>query len=245
MTATLFTERLAAKEMALRAWPMIFGASLTPPPATGAATDETTPVTVEEILAALQAIIDSAEGRPLSEEEAQRYETLEGQLRTVQRSDQIRSRQAAYVTPVAGLAAAIHVGTARQDDTLERAFDHYLRTGQQNQDIVELRAQAEGTGTAGGYTVPETLRQKLVDRLKAFGGLATAVETITTNSGEPMRFPTCDDTSNVGVIAAENTAPASGGADLVLGEKTLGAFRYVAPGAGQLPLRVSVELLQD
>lgn len=28
-------------------------------------------------------------------------------------------------------------------------------------------------------------------------------------------------------------------------EKVLGAFKYVAPGAGNLPLRVSVELLQD
>jgi hypothetical protein len=54
-----------------------------------------------------------------------------------------------------------------------------------------------------------------------------------------------DDTGNVGVIAAEGTAPASGGADLVFGEETPGEFKYVAPGAGQLPLRVSVELLQD
>lgn len=71
------------------------------------------------------------------------------------------------------------------------------------------------------------------------------METITTASGETLRWPTLDDTSNAGVIAAEGTAPGSGGADLVFGEKTLGAFKYVAPGASQLPLRVSVELLQD
>ena len=71
------------------------------------------------------------------------------------------------------------------------------------------------------------------------------VEEITTTSGEPPRWPTVDDTGNVGVIAAQGTAPASGGADLVFGEETPGEFKYVAPGAGQLPLRVSVELLQD
>lgn len=244
MTATALLDRQAAKEAALRAWPM-FGSSPTPPSTTDAATDEAAPVTVEEILAALQAIIDSAEGRPLSDEEVQRYETLEGQLRTVQRSDQIRSRQAAYVTPVAGLAAVVHTGAARTDDTLTRAFDHYLRTGRENADLVELRAQGTSPDSAGGFLVPETMRNKIVDRLKTFGGLATAVEEITTSSGEPLRWPTLDDTANVGVIAPENTAPASGGADLVFGEKVLGAFKYVAPGAGQLPLRVSVELLQD
>ncbi|OBK42083.1 phage capsid protein [Mycobacterium kubicae] len=197
------------------------------------------------MLAALQGIIDAAEGRPLSDEEAQRYETLEGQLRTVQRSDQIRSRQTAYVTPVAGLAAAVHVGTARTDDTLTRAFDHYLRTGRENADLVELRAQGTSPDSAGGFLVPDTLRNKIVDRLKAFGGLATAVEEITTSSGEPLRWPTLDDTGNVGVIAAENAAPTSGGADLVFGEKVLSSFKYVAPGAGQSPLRISVELLQD
>jgi HK97 family phage major capsid protein len=138
----------------------------------------------------------------------------------------------------------MHVGTARRDDTLERAFDNYIRTGRENADLVELRAQGTSPDTAGGFLVPETMRNKIVDRLKAFGGLATAVEEIVTTSGEPLRWPTLDDTGNAGVIAAEG-APASGGADLVFGEKVLGAFKYVVPGAGQFPLRVSVELLQD
>lgn len=246
------TERINAREAALRAWP-IYGAE--PPkrkPAKVTATASTEddaddePLTVEDILAALQDIIDAAEGRALSDEEVARYEQLEVQLRNAQRTVEIRSRQEAYTAPVnGGLATAVHVGTARRDDTLERAFDSYMRTGHANADLVELRAQGTGTDSAGGFTVPETMRKKLVDRLKAFGGLAAAVEEIVTGSGEPMRFPTVDDTANTGVIAPENTAPGTGGADLVFGEVTLGAFRYVAPGVNQLPLRVSVELLQD
>jgi HK97 family phage major capsid protein len=204
-------------------------------------------VTVEEILAALQAVIDGATGRSLTDEEVERYEKLELDLATAQKDQQVRQRNAAYNTPVPGpaLTAAVHVGTAKTDDTLERAFESYMRTGQANQDLTELRAQSVGTDSAGGYTVPDTMRDKLQERLKAFGGLAAAVEEISTSSGEPLRWPTVDDTSNTGVIAAEGTAPASGGADLVFGEKVLGAFKYVAPGASQLPLRVSVELLQD
>jgi HK97 family phage major capsid protein len=202
-------------------------------------------MTVEEILQALRSIIEAAEGRDLTDEEAARYEELETQLAAARKSVEIRSRQKAYDTPVPGdLAVAVNVATAKPDDGLERAFDHYMRTGVANQDITELRAQSL-TDAAGGYTVPDVMRDKLTERLKAFGGLAGAVEEITTSGGEPLRWPTLDDTANSGVIAAEGTAPGSGGADLVFGEKVLGAFKYVAPGASQLPLRVSVELLQD
>lgn len=198
---------------------------------------------VEEILAALQAILDGAAERDLTDEEVQRYEELEGQLEKRKQRDEIQKRHAAYNTPTT--SPLVNVGVQKQDDTLERAFNHYLRTGKENADIVELRAQSVGTDAAGGFLVPEVMRDRLTERLKAFGGLASAVETITTAGGETLKWPTLDDTSNEGVIAAEGTAPASGGADLVFGEKTLGAFKYVAPGASNLPLRVSVELLQD
>jgi HK97 family phage major capsid protein len=203
--------------------------------------------TIEEILAAQQAIVDAAkaETRSLTDAEAGQFEALEDEMKSVQRTQQIEARQAAYVAPNASLAAAVNVGAGKTDDTLERAFDHYLRTGRENADIAELRAQGVGTDAAGGFTVPDTLLTKITDRMKAFGGVANAVETITTTAGETLRWPTLDDTSNSGVIAAEGTAPGSGGADLVFGEKTLAAFKYVAPGASQLPLRVSLELLQD
>lgn len=200
-------------------------------------------MTLEEIVAALKDIVTKAEAedRPLTDEEVERYESLEKDLKLRQKTEEIQKRQSAYES----VRPAVNVGAAKKDDTLERAFNAYLRTGQSNQDIVELRAQSVGTASAGGYLVPETMRQKLVDRVKAYGGVAANAEEITTAGGETMPFPTLDDTSNAGVIAAEGTAPGSGGADLVFGEKSLGAFKYVAPGASQLPLRVSVELLQD
>lgn len=201
-------------------------------------------MTIEELLAALKSIIDAAEGRSLTDEEVARYEELEAELATKQKDVEVRSRQKAYETVTT--PPIVSVGTStKTDNTLERAFEHYMRTGKQNSDIVELRAQSVGTDSAGGFLFPDTMRDKLQERLKAFGGLANAVEEITTSSGETLRWPTLDDTANAGVIAAEGTAPGSGGADLVFGEKVLGAFKYVAPGTGQLPLRVSVELLQD
>ncbi|WP_197289913.1 phage major capsid protein [Saccharothrix sp. NRRL B-16348] len=190
----------------------------------------------------MQSVLDEAGENSLTDEQCARYEALEGDLKRAQKSEEIQKRNAAYNSVV---TSALHVAPAKEDDTLERAFMHYARTGQKNSDITELRAQSVGTDSAGGYAVPTTLLSKMTERLKAFGGVASVADEITTSSGEPLTWVTLDDTANAGVIAAEGTAPASGGADLVFGEKTLGAFKYVAPGASNLPLRVSVELLQD
>jgi HK97 family phage major capsid protein len=205
-------------------------------------------VTVEEIVAALQAIVDGAmadgEPRDLTDDEVQRYEALEAQLATARRNVEIRSRQNAYTTPaplVGGFGGAVQ----RQDDTEMRAFSEYLRTGQANQDITHLRAQGVGTASGGGYTVPPGFRDKIVDVLKAYGGLAESVDEFSTSTGNPLEYPTNDDTANLGAITPESTTYGDG-ADLVFGTVTLGAYKYTAGGAGSgLPLRVSVELLQD
>lgn len=197
--------------------------------------------TKEELVTALQAILDEAGDNALTDEQMNRYEELEGELTRTNRQEQIQRRNASYS---AVATPAFNTVSSPTDDTLERAFTHYLRTGQENADIVELRAQSVGTATAGGYTVPDGFLQKLVERRKAFGGLMQEVENITTSSGNPLEWPTLDDTSNAGAIVAENAAPA-GGADLVFGTATLGAYKYDAAGAGGNPLKVSWELLQD
>lgn len=203
-------------------------------------------MTIEELLAAMQAVIDEADASDeaeMSEEQVARYEELEEKLVRARSRDQLQRRNAAYQS----VDASQYVTGAKPkaDDTLDRAFGQYMRTGRENADLVELRAQSTSPDAAGGFIVPDLFRDKLVDRMRAFGGIAGAAEEITTSGGEILRWPTLDDTSNVGVIAAEGVAPTSGGADLVFGERILSAFKYVAPGLGNLPLRVSVELLQD
>jgi len=204
-------------------------------------------VTVEEILAALQAIVDSAKAddgtdRPLTDEEAARYQELEGQLAMVRQSAEIRSRHQAYLTPV---RTDLHVNVAGADeDPVERAFESYLRTGNASDELAQYRAQSEGTNTAGGYLVPQGFRAKLVDRMKQFGGIANYAETFTTSEGNLVPYPTVDDTANIGEIVAEGGTFAAG-ADLVFAQRTLSAYKYMAGGAGNLPLKVSWELLQD
>lgn len=197
-------------------------------------------MTVDELLEAMRALIEAAGDEPMAEEDMERYEDLNRQLELAQKDVEIRARQKAYETP----QVMRRVATAEKDDTINRAFEHYLRTGQINQDMTELRAQSEGVGSEGGFLVPTEFRQKLVERLLAYGGLAEHAETINTSSGGPLEFPTLDDTASEGEIIAEN-AQFTGGEDLVFGSKVLGAYKYTSSGAGSAPLRVSVELLQD
>lgn len=199
----------------------------------------------DEILAAMQQVIDGAAGRSLTDDEIATYEKLENQLQDANRNNEIQARHKAYTTP---LASALHVGAPKPDNGLEQAYDAYLRTGIANQDISGLRvtnAQGEGTGAAGGYMVPPGFRKKIVERMVAFGGLAAEVDSFSTTSGNNLEYPTLDDTSNSGGITAESAAITSG-ADLAFGQVALGAYKYTSAGAGSnLPLRVSVELLQD
>lgn len=201
---------------------------------------------VEEILAALQAILDGARAedgteRSLTDEEVERYEKLEKDLLVARKSAEIVKRQAAYKS----VSVPVVTGTkSAGDDEVSRAFDAYLRTGRVDSDVIS-RAQGEATGSAGGYLVPEGFRQKMVEKRKAFGGVAENCETISTESGNPLPWPLNDDTSNVGAIVAEGATVTTGGADLVFSTRALGAYKYGSGGASNLPLKVSWELAQD
>lgn len=205
--------------------------------------------TIDEITSAMTALVDGAADRSLTDDEVTTYEGMEQELRGVQRTEQIRTRNAAYnvVRTPAGVPQP-RTGASDAPSDLDRAFTNYLRTGVPNQDIAGLRvsnAQGEGGSAAGGYLVPSGFRQRLVEVRKSFGGFAAEADSFDTGDGAPVEYPTLDDTANTGDITAESAAVTSG-ADLVFGTVNLGAYKYTSAGAGSnLPLRVSVELLQD
>jgi len=201
-------------------------------------------MTVDEMLAEQDQIMASAgDSGDLSAEQVTRYEELDGLIQRGRQTEEIQRRHAAARAAVTRPVAAAQ-NAAGDQDQLERAFNHYLRTGKENADLQELRAQNEGTGSAGGFLVPDRFRQKLVERLKAFGGLAAVVDEFSTGDGAPVNWPTLDDTANTGEIVAEGGTFVSG-ADMVFGEANLGAYKYMSGGAGGTGLRVSWELLQD
>jgi HK97 family phage major capsid protein len=201
-------------------------------------------VSIDEIVQAMKDFIASvtpAEGGDpqMTEEQAARYEELEKQLVVARRTSDLMKRHAAYVNVA---PPAVASGMQSGDDSVERAFDSYLRTGRPS-DVIQ-RAQGEGVASAGGFLVPEGFRATIIEKMKAFGGLQGVSDGISTDSGQPLPWPTNDDTSNLGAVTAESASLGTG-ADLVFGTKMLGAYTYTSNGASNAALKVPYELLQD
>lgn len=138
-----------------------------------------------------------------------------------------------------------------RDAAYSRAFGAYLRYGAAELsaeeravlspgrvDARELRAQGVATGAAGGFTVPTEFVTRMTERMKAYGGILRYAEVLTTENGDPMEWPTNDDTGNEGALLAENVAAAE--LDFTLGTKPLGAYMFTSKLT-----RASIQLLQD
>lgn len=199
-------------------------------------------MTVEELLAEMEALVARAreeQGGAMTDEQASRYEELERQLRALEKTQEIEKRHAAWTTP-----RRLHgAGAAAERSEESRAFSDWLRAGQP-QVPAEIRALSKGTDAAGGYLVPDEWRDKLVECIRSFGGFINEAEQITTSDGRTLFWPTIDDGTNAAAITAE-AAAFGGGADPTFGEGNLGAYKYTTTGAGNNPLKISVELLQD
>lgn len=190
-------------------------------------------------LAAIMAEGAATEDGELTEELAARYEEVEQKIEARKRHEGIEKRHAAWSTVVPGPRSE-ETNRSAESAVEMRAFTRFLRT----QDEAELRTLSKGTDSAGGYLVPDEWRDKLVECMRTFGGFINAAEQINTSNGRAMYWPTIDDGTNEGAIVAESAAFA-GGADPTFGEGNLGVYKYTTTGAGNNPLRVTVELMQD
>lgn len=102
----------------------------------------------------------------------------------------------------------------------------------------ENRAQAVGTGSAGGYLVPITLSTALEKQLLYYAPVRQVAQVIRTGTGNQYDIPTVNDTTNKGEIISENTQ--FNGQDVTFGKVTLNSYKY----SSKLVL-CSIEVLQD
>jgi HK97 family phage major capsid protein len=121
-------------------------------------------------------------------------------------------------------------------------FDAFLRGGIRNltpeQVPVFRNTMSTTTGSEGGYTVPTTIAAKLIETLKAFGGMRQAAEVFATEAGNDMSWPTSDGTAEVGELVAQNVAAAT--ADPTFGTVGLSVYKFSSK-----TITVPIELLQD
>jgi HK97 family phage major capsid protein len=172
-------------------------------------------------------------------ERAQRHADRETANRQVDRSGVVPPSDEVVDTDEAAqvYAEAFELFVRNGMADLDREHRAALRAGAV--DPKDIRAaQGVGTGSAGGYLVPEDFRAKIVERQKAYGAVQQVAEVINTSTGATLPWPTNDDTGNVGALLAENTQATE--QDLTLGTAQLGAYKYTSK-----IVRVSLEFMQD
>lgn len=136
---------------------------------------------------------------------------------------------------------------AEREAKYEKAFGSFIRSGygalnSEQRDLLQERAttdpQATTGNSVGGYLIPPGYRLTMTETKKAFGGIYNYANVITTSTGNPLQWPTNNDTGNVGRILTENTAVTTN--QVTWGTKTIGAFMYSSD-----QVLVSLQLLQD
>jgi HK97 family phage major capsid protein len=104
---------------------------------------------------------------------------------------------------------------------------------------VEARALATQTGSAGGDTIPTGFQPSFEAALLQFGGIRNAADIMRTATGNPLPWPTGNDTSNKGVMLGENVAVATN-TDPSFGLVMWNAYKFTSK-----MILVPVELMED
>jgi len=124
------------------------------------------------------------------------------------------------------------------------AFDAFLRSGAQGLDDEQLnilkqyRAQALETDEKGGFTAPNDFQARIVEKMKAYGGLANVATLLSTSHGRNIDWVTSDGTAEEGELLGENKAASE--LDTFYGIESIGAKKLSSK-----IIRISDELLQD
>ncbi len=132
------------------------------------------------------------------------------------------------------------------------AFGSWLRRGSEGisrserdtlSDITaEVRTYAplseSGGGPAGDYLVPIGFQREIEEVMKAYGGMRRNARIVPTSTGNPLYWPSVDDTANMGRWLSETSAVSQT-------NPTFGNIEYNAYLASSDQVLISVQLLQD
>jgi len=175
---------------------------------------------------------------------AERVESIDKDLRTVA-PDQI----------AAVLGDDVYGAEAEKENKKlhNQAFSKYLRSGMEGLNADEKKyfamqfrgAQPNGiknaqtlTTTGGGYLVPQGFSDQLEEALKWYGEILGEVGEFTTETGNPLPWPTENDTANKGRILGVNTQVTE--TDLVFGQVTFNAYIFTSDS-----ILVPLALIED
>lgn len=196
------------------------------------------------------------ESRDFSAEEQVQYDRIMADMdsvtKTIEREERLLDMEkdldkrdgSAATKPPVGTGAPEQRGGEEIQKEYRDAFRAFLTDGidglstEQRKLMTENRALSASTGSAGGYTVPQSFYNQLIQAMKTFGGARQVGRVFQTAGGNPLPIPMVNDTNNVGAILAENTAASN--QDVAFSQTTLGAYKYTSN-----IVLIPIELIQD
>lgn len=160
------------------------------------------------------------------------------------------------------LLAMIGSVASKQDKKYRAAFKNYLKHGlypserfrgvteeerqilfKHRDQSIEARDMGTGGGNAlqgsgGGFFVPVGFVYDVLEALKYYGPMLKAADILPTDTGQPLPYPTANDTAVVGELVGEAQQVSTN--DVTLGNIVFNAWKYSTK-----MVKVSIELLQD
>jgi HK97 family phage major capsid protein len=198
-----------------------------------------------------------ADKETLTAEEQSQYDglmseidDLKAQVDRIERSEQMEAEMAADMDRRADINGTSPGEETDKAKAEQEAFTAYLKNGISNlnpehREIMQAKfkrdpqgAQGVGSGSTGGYLVPEGFYATMTEALLDYNAVRQACTILPTATGNDLPMPTVNDTSNKGALLGENTDTSENA--LTFGQKTLKAYKYTSK-----IVLVSLELLQD
>ncbi len=177
----------------------------------------------EEIKARLTALAGVERDGGFNDETRKEFDETSKELKTIEgdikRLEELRSIKMQKAT----------ADKAENTDGLE--FRGFLRG--------ETRSQVVGDNAKGGFTVGGDVQSRVIQAIKSYSGMIESAGSISTSTGETIKYPTLDDTANEAVIKNELDERRKG-PDLEFGSIEIGAYVYDSG-----IIKISNELIQD
>lgn len=193
----------------------------------------------------MTALVDKAraEKRDLTAEENAKFDEIDADLNKLSERKERLGRYEAHTNRLNALSPttldSIGVGPAQNDgsraEEYAAAFKIYCMVGLDSmpaakRDIL-LRgpggpqaALSPATGVGGGFLIPQGFEDQLVEAREWFGGIDQFSDTITTDTGNVLPWPTANDTVNTGEIIGPNTQLSM--AQPTFGDVVFGAYKF-------------------
>jgi HK97 family phage major capsid protein len=201
-------------------------------------------------------LLDESENRKWTSDDQTKYDQMMADIerldREIENHQKLLDVEADNHKRVIARADDLGISTDEAQAQLQKdneILNAWMRGGvsaltQDQQQYVAQRAReirntmSTGTGSEGGFAVPNEFNSELLEALKSYGGMREVATVIQTTSGATMDMPTTDATSEEGEIVGENASASNEDADF--GTKAISTFKYSSKS-----IAVPFELLQD